>query len=67
MTRFETKFVGLIAVGLMAGKFVKFGLTALIVSCALIVRVAEAAADHESTNEEDFRGGSRGNKPVFIE
>jgi len=50
----------------MAKKFVKFGLIALIVSCALIVRVAEAATGHESTNEEDFRGGSRGDNPVFI-
>ena len=39
----------------MAGKFGKFGLIALFVSCAFIVRVAEAPADHESTNEEDFR------------
>ena len=37
------------------------------VSCAFIVRVAEAPADHESTNEEDFRGCSRGDNPVFIE
>ena len=51
----------------MAGKFGKFGLIALFVSCAFIVRVAEAPADHESTNEEDFRGCSRGDKPVFIE
>ena len=40
----------------MAGKFGKFGLKALFVPCALIVRVAEATADHESTSEEDFRG-----------
>ena len=51
----------------MAGKFGKFGLIALSVSCALIARVAEAAADHESTNEEDFRGCSRGDKPVVID
>ena len=38
----------------MAGKFGKFGLIALFVSCAFIVHVAEAPADHESTNEEDF-------------
>ena len=47
----------------MAGKF---GLKALFVSCAFIVRVAEAPADHESTNE-DFRGCSRDDKPVFID
>ena len=34
--------------GLMAGKFGKFGLKALV-SCTFIVRVAEAL-DHESTN-----------------
>ena len=51
----------------MAGKFGKFGLIALFVSCAFIVRVAETPADHESTNEEDFRGFSRGDKPVFID
>ena len=50
----------------MAGKFGKFGLKALFVSCAFIVRVAEAAADHESMNE-NFRGCSRDDKPVFIE
>ena len=50
----------------MAGKFGKFGLKALFVSCAFIVRVAEAPADNESTNE-DFRGCSRDDKPVFIE
>ena len=55
-----------IAFGLMAEKFGKFGLKALFVSCAFIVRVAEAPADHESTNE-DFRGCSRDDKPVFIE
>ena len=49
----------------MAGKFGKFGLKALFVSCAFIVQVAEAL-DHESTNE-DFRGCSRDDKPVFIE
>ena len=51
----------------MAGKFGKFGLKALFVPCALIVRVAEATADHESTSEEDFRGCSRDDEPVFIE
>ena len=50
----------------MAGKFGKLGLKALFVSCAFIFRVAEAPADHESTNE-DLRGCSRDNKPVFIE
>ena len=50
----------------MAGMFGKFGLKALFVSCAFIDRVAEAPADHESTNE-DFRGCSRDDKPVFIE
>ena len=34
--------------GLMAGKFGKFGLKALFVSCAFIVHVAEASADYES-------------------
>ena len=53
------------AFGLMPGKFEKFGLKALCVSWAFIVRVAEAL-DHESTNE-DFRGCSRDDKPVFIE
>ena len=47
----------------MAGKFGKFGLKALFVSCTFIAHVAEAL-DHESTNE-DFRG-SRDDKPVFI-
>ena len=47
-------------------KFGKFGLKALFVSCAFIDRVAEAPADHESTNE-DFRGCSRDDKPLFIE
>ena len=50
----------------MAGKFGKFGLKALFASCAFISRVAEAPADHETTNE-DFRGWSRDDKPVFIE
>ena len=43
----------------MEGKFGKLSLY------AFIVRVAEAPADHESTNE-DFRGCNRDNKPVFI-
>ena len=55
-----------VAFGLMAGKFGEFGLKALFVSCAFIDRVAEAPADHESTNE-DFRGCSRDDKPLFIE
>ena len=50
----------------MAGKFGKFGLKALFVSCAFIVRVAGAPADHESTNE-DLPGCSRDDKPVLIE
>ena len=50
----------------MAGKFGKFGLKTLFVSCAFIDRVGETPADHESTNE-DFRGYSRDDKPVFIE
>ena len=54
------------AFSLMAWKFGKFGLKALFVSCTFIVRVTEAPADHESTNE-DFRGCSRDDKPVFIE
>ena len=47
-------------------KFGKFGLKALFVCCAFIVRVAEAPTDHESTNEEDFHGCDRGENPVFI-
>ena len=50
----------------MAGKFGKLGLKALFVSCAFIVPVAEAPADHESTNE-DFCECSRDDKRVFIE
>ena len=50
----------------MAGKFGKCGLKALFVSCAFTVRVAEAPADNESTNE-DLPGCSRDDKPVFIE
>ena len=50
----------------MAEKFGKLGLKALVVSCAFIVRVTEAPADHGSTNE-DFRGCSHDDKPVFIE
>ena len=41
-------------------------LKALFVSCTFIVRVEEVPADHKSTNE-DFRGCSRDDKPVFIE
>ena len=55
------------AFGLTAGKFGKFGLKVLFVSCTFIVRVAEVPADHESTNEQDFRACSRGDKPVFVE
>ena len=56
------------AFSLMAGKFGEFSLKALFVSWAFIVRIAEAPADHESTNE-DLRGCtcSRDDKPVFIE
>ena len=50
----------------MAGKFRKFSLKALFVSCAFIVRVAEEPADHESSNE-DFHGCSHDNKPIFVE
>ena len=53
------------AFALMAGKFGKFGLKALFVSCAFIARLAEAL-DHESTNE-DFRGCRKDDNPVFIE
>ena len=49
----------------MGGKFAKFGLKVLFVSCTFIVRVAKAPAGHESTTE-DFRGCSRDDKPVFI-
>ena len=55
------------AFGLTAGKIGKFGLKVLFVSCAFIVRVAGAPADHESTNEQDFRGCSCDDKPVFID
>ena len=47
----------------MAGKF-GFGLKALFVSCAFIVRVAEAL-DHESKNE-DFRGSFNKSFSVVI-
>ena len=50
----------------MAGKSGKFGLIAFFLSCAFIGRFAEAPADHESTKEEDFRGCSRGDKPVLL-
>ena len=49
----------------MAGKFGKFGLNALFVSCVFIVHVAEVL-DHEIMNE-DFHGCSRDDNPVFIE
>ena len=46
---FDTKFGSKnFASGLMAGKFGKFGLKTLFVSCVFIVCVAEAPADHES-------------------
>ena len=67
LARFDTKFVVVRKILLTAGKFGKFGLKVLFVSCAFIVRVAEAPADHESTNEQDFRGCSCDDKPVFIE
>ena len=50
----------------MAGKFGKFCLKTLFVCCAFIVRGAEVPADHERRNE-DFRGCSRDDNPVFIE
>ena len=50
----------------MAGKFGEFSLKALFVSWAFIVHITEAPADHESMNE-DLRGCSRDDKPVFIE
>ena len=50
----------------MAGKFGKFGLKTLFVSCSFIVRVAEAPADHEIANE-DLRRCSRDDNPVFID
>ena len=50
----------------MAGNFGKFGLKALFESCTFIDLVAEAPADHESTNEH-FPGCSRDDKPLFIE
>ena len=69
LVHFDTKFVAVrknFAFSLMAGKFGKFGLKALFVCCAFIVCVAEAPADHESTNE-DFHGCSHDDKPGFIE
>ena len=51
----------------IAEKFGKFGSKALFVSCAFIGFVAEALADHESSNE-GFRGRSRDDEPVrYIE
>ena len=38
----------------------------LIISCALVVRVAEAVPGDGNTNNEDFHGSSRGDKPFFI-
>ena len=41
----------------------------LIISCALVVlvvRVAEEVPGDENTNNEDFHGSSRGDKPFFI-
>ena len=38
----------------------------LIISCALIIRVAEAVPSDENTNNEDFHGSSRGDKLFFI-
>ena len=70
LARFNTKFVvgrKILVRPYRAGKFGKFGFKVLFVSCAFILRVAEAPADHESTNEQDFRGCCRGDKPVFIE
>ena len=62
LARFDTKFVAVRKILLSTlWQFGKFGLKALFVPCAFIVRVAEAPAD------EDFRGCSRDDKPVFIE
>ena len=49
----------------MAGMFVKFALI-LIISCTLLVRFAEAVPGDVNTNNEDFHGSSRGDKPFFI-
>ena len=49
----------------MAGMFVKFALF-LIISCALLVRVAEAVPGDGNTNNEDFYESSSGDKPFFI-
>ena len=38
----------------------------LIISCALLVRVAEAVPGDENMSNEDFHGSSRGDKPFFI-
>ena len=72
LARFDTKFVAVRKILLYrpyVGKFGEFGLKALFVSYpALSLSVSQKRqADHESTNEEDFRGCSRGDKPVFIE
>jgi len=49
----------------MAGMFVKFALY-LIISCALLVRFAEAVPGNEKPNNQDFHESSRGDKPFFI-
>ena len=49
----------------MAGMFVKFALFPII-SCALVVCDAEAVPGDGNTNNEDFHGSSRGDKPFFI-
>ena len=64
----DTKFVVVRKILLSAlRQGLKFALKVLFVSCAFVVRVAEAPADHESTNEQDFRGCSCDDKPVFID
>lgn len=42
----------------------KFG-SAIVLLSALILRVAEAAAGHENTNE-DFGGGTHGDTSLFL-
>ena len=67
LARFDTKFVVVRKILLSAlRQGLKFALKVLFVSCAFTVRFAEAPADLESTNEQDFRGCSCDDKPVFV-
>ena len=65
LARFDTKFVAALWQGSLKSS-VKIPLCILCFhSCAF--SVTEAPADHKSTNEEDVRLCSHGNKPVFTE